>query len=171
MSALPDIDRYLETNLDKSIAELSELCSQPSVAAQNWGLEECAALAARMLQQRGFQVDILPTGGAPAIIAERRGRSPRTLLFYNHYDVQPAEPLELWETPPFVPSLRDGKLFARGVSDDKGHLVSRLFAIDALLAEEGELPCTVKFLIEGEEEISSIHLHDIVSRSCGPAGS
>lgn len=162
MVAIPEIDRYLETNLDKSIAELSELCAQPSVAAQNWGLEECAALVSSLLARRGFQVEIIPTGGAPVVFAERKGLSPRTLLFYNHYDVQPAEPLELWETPPFVPSLREGKLFARGVSDDKGHLTSRLFAIDAILASQGELPCTVKFLIEGEEEISSVHLHDFV---------
>ncbi len=67
--------------------------------------------------------------------ARKRG-AEKTILFYNHYDVQPAEPLDLWETPPFEPALRDGKLFARGVSDDKGHLVSRLFAIDALLAAQ-----------------------------------
>ncbi len=84
------------------------------------------------------------------------------MLFYNHYDVQPPEPLDLWETPPFEPTLRDGKLFARGVSDDKGHLVSRLFAIDSLLAENPELPCRIKFVVEGEEEVSSIHLSDFV---------
>ncbi len=156
------IDRYLETHLDESIAELSALCAQPSVSAQNWGLKECAALVAEMLRKRGFTVEIMPSGGAPVVFAERTGKSSRTLIFYNHYDVQPAEPLELWETPPFEPSLRDGKLYARGVSDDKGHLVSRLFAIDALLAECGELPCKVKFVVEGEEETSSVHLHDFV---------
>jgi acetylornithine deacetylase/succinyl-diaminopimelate desuccinylase-like protein len=74
----------------------------------------------------------------------------------------PPSRLELWESPPFEPTLRDGKLYARGVSDDKGHLVSRLFAIDALLEKYGELPCNVKFVVEGEEEISSVHLHDFV---------
>jgi acetylornithine deacetylase/succinyl-diaminopimelate desuccinylase-like protein len=156
------IDSYLESHLDQSIGELSRLCTQPSVSAQNWGLKECAALVAEMLKQRGFTVEIIPTGGAPVVFAERDGKSNRTLIFYNHYDVQPAEPLDLWESPPFVPTLRDGKLFARGVSDDKGHIISRLFAIDALLAECGELPCKVKFVIEGEEETSSIHLHDFV---------
>jgi acetylornithine deacetylase/succinyl-diaminopimelate desuccinylase-like protein len=115
-----------------------------------------------MLKQRGFQVEVIGTGGAPVVFADLGGKSARTLIFYNHYDVQPAEPLELWESPPFVPTLRDGKLFARGVSDDKGHITSRLFAIDALLAECGELPCRVKFVIEGEEEVSSPHLHDFV---------
>jgi acetylornithine deacetylase/succinyl-diaminopimelate desuccinylase-like protein len=156
------IDQYLDSHLEESISELSALCAQPSVGAQNWGLTECAQLVAEMLQRRGFKVDLMVTGGAPVVYAERAGLSNKALLFYNHYDVQPAEPLELWESPPFQPTLRDGKLFARGVSDDKGHIVSRLFAIDALLAESAELPCTVKFIIEGEEETSSVHLHDFI---------
>jgi acetylornithine deacetylase/succinyl-diaminopimelate desuccinylase-like protein len=159
------INQYLDAHLDNSLAELSSLCAQPSVAAQNWGLSECADLTASMLSQRGFQVEIIRTAGAPVIYAQRKGRSPKTLLFYNHYDVQPAEPLELWESPPFEPTIRDGKIFARGVSDDKGHITSRLFAIDALLASDGELPCNVKFVIEGEEEVSSIHLADFVRQN------
>ena len=156
------INHYLETHLDESVAELSRLCAQPSVAAQNWGLSECAALVAEMLQKRGFLVEILPTAGAPVVLGELKGLSDKTLLFYNHYDVQPPEPLELWETPPFEPTLKDGKLFARGVSDDKAHITSRLFAIDAILANQPQLPCTIKFIIEGEEEISSVHLKDFI---------
>ncbi len=162
MSDYAKIDAYLQNNLDASIAELSRLVAQPSVAAQNWGLQECAALVGDMLTRRGFNVEILPTGGAPVVIAERKGRVDKTLIFYNHYDVQPAEPLELWETPPFEPSLREGKLYGRGVSDDKSHITARLHAIDALLDAEGELPCNVKFIIEGEEEIGSVHLHDFI---------
>ena len=162
MTDYASIDSYLEGHLHESLQELSQLCAQPSVSAQNWGLVECAQMVSVMLQKRGFETRILETGGAPVVFAERRGRGDKTLLFYNHYDVQPAEPLELWETPAFVPTLRDGKLFARGVSDDKGHLISRLFAIDAILAQDGELPCNIKFVVEGEEEISSIHLHDFV---------
>lgn len=162
MADLSVIDAYLEKHLDDSIGELSHLVSQTSVSAQNWGLKECAGLVAEMLQKRGFTTEIVPTGGAPVVIAERKGRSDKTLLFYNHYDVQPAEPLELWDNPPFVPTLRDGKLYGRGVSDDKGHIASCLFAIDALLAEEKELPCNVKFVIEGEEETSSVHLKDFL---------
>jgi len=165
------IDSYLETHLDHSLAELSRLCAQPSVGAQNLGLDECSQLVAGMLRQRGFKVEIMPTGGAPVVFAERRRAHPtstdKTLLFYNHYDVQPPEPLELWESPPFTPTFRDGKLFARGVSDDKGHLTSRLFAIDAILAADGDLPCHVKFIIEGEEETSSVHLHDFVRENTG----
>lgn len=165
MTEYEKIDAYLEQNLDQSIAELSTLCAQPSVSAQNWGLVECADLVGKMLQRRGFQVKIMPTDGAPVVFAERPGKSEKSLLIYNHYDVQPPEPLELWDSPPFEPTLRDGKLFARGVSDDKGQLVARLFAIDALLAQADELPCKIKFIIEGEEETSSVHLHDFIEEN------
>ena len=119
MTDFAKIDHYLTTHMDESIAELSRLCAQPSVSAQNYGLKECAALVGEMLKKRGFQVEVIPTAGAPVVFAERRGRSTKTMLFYNHYDVQPAEPLELWDTPPFEPTLRNGKLYARGASDDK----------------------------------------------------
>lgn len=165
MDSYKNIDRYLETHLDESLDELCQLSAQPSVAAQNWGMQECAALVSAMLERRGFKVDILPTGGPPVVFAERKGRSSKTLLFYNHYDVQPPEPLELWDSPPFEPQIRDGKLYARGASDDKGHLVSRLFAIDALLAEDVELPCNIKFIVEGEEEISSVHLPEFIQEN------
>ena len=158
MSDYSKIDQYLSDHLNESIRELSQLVAQPSVGAQNWGMQECADLVSEMLIKRGFKVEIMPTAGAPVVLAERKGKSDKTLLFYNHYDVQPAEPLDLWETPPFEPSLREGKLFGRGVSDDKGHITSRLFALDAILAQYGELPCNVKFIIEGEEETGSLHL-------------
>jgi acetylornithine deacetylase/succinyl-diaminopimelate desuccinylase-like protein len=162
MTDYTKLDSYLEAHMDDSIAELTRLVAQPSVGAQNLGMQDCAALVAGMLRQRGFVTEVMPTGSAPVVFGERKGRSDKTLLFYCHYDVQPPEPLELWETPPFEPSLRDGKLFGRGVGDDKGHLVARLFAVDALLSTMGELPCTVKFIIEGEEETSSVHLHEYV---------
>jgi acetylornithine deacetylase/succinyl-diaminopimelate desuccinylase-like protein len=162
MSDLSKFDAYLESHLEDSIAELSRLVAQPSISAQKLGLEECADLVAGMLAQRGFSTEIMPTGGAPVVFSERKGRTDKTLLFYNHYDVQPPEPLELWESPPFEPDLRDGMLFGRGVSDDKGHLVSRLFAIDAILDVDGELPCNVKFAVEGEEEAGSVSLEPFV---------
>ena len=165
MSDYSKIDSYLERNLDASLAELSKLVAQPSVGAQNLGLKECAALVGEMLKARGFEVQIMNTAGAPVVFGERKGKSDKTLLIYNHYDVQPPEPLELWETPPFEPSLRNGKLYGRGVSDDKGHIVSRLFAIDALLETEAELPCNIKFIIEGEEETASVNLFDFVAKN------
>lgn len=156
------VDKYIEENLDQSIKELSKLCAQPSVAAQKWGMEECANLVAESLAARGFAVQILPTGGSPVVFGERKGRVDRTLIVYDHYDVQPPEPLDLWETPPFEPTIREGRLFARGVADNKGNLVGRLHAIDAILAAEGELPCTIKFVVEGEEEIGSVNLEPFV---------
>ena len=165
MTTYENIDTYLGKHLDASIAELSKLVSQPSVGAQNLGMKECAFLVGNMLKARGFKTEIMDTGGAPVVFGERRGTSAKTLLIYNHYDVQPPEPLELWETPPFEPSLRDGKLFGRGVSDDKGHIAARLFAIDSLLATEGELSCNIKFIIEGEEETSSVHLFEFVKNN------
>ena len=162
MSDHAKLDSYLEKHLDQSIAELSALVAQPSISAQGIGLKECANLVANMLRARGFTAEVMDTDGAPVVFAERKGKTDKTLLFYNHYDVQPPEPLELWDTPPFEPSLRAGKLYGRGVSDDKGHLVSRLHAIDSILETEGELPCNIKFIIEGEEETSSVHLHDFI---------
>jgi acetylornithine deacetylase/succinyl-diaminopimelate desuccinylase-like protein len=162
MTDMSRVDSWLDAHLEASLEELARLVAQPSISAQKLGLHECAALVQEMLRRRGFAAEVLPTGGAPVVLGERQGRSARTLLFYNHYDVQPPEPLELWDSPPFQPSRRDGKLFGRGVSDDKGHIVARLFAIDALLAVHGEVPCAVKFVIEGEEETSSVHLHEFV---------
>ena len=162
MTDFSRVDRYIQQGLDSSLAELGRLCAQPSVSASGEGMRECAGLVADMLRRRGFTVQVLETPGWPVVFADRPGRSDRTLLFYNHYDVQPPEPLELWETPPFQPTIRDGTMYARGVSDDKGHLACRLAALDALLAVDGDLPCRVKFIVEGEEETSSINLHAFV---------
>ena len=162
MEDYTQIKEYLNTNLDRSLEELARLCAQPSIAAQNLGMQECAELVAEMLKTREFEVEIMPTDGAPVVYAERKGKADKTLMFYNHYDVQPPEPLEEWDSPPFEPVIRDGKMYARGVADDKGHIVSRLHAIDAILDQDGELPCNIKFVIEGEEETSSVHLHEFI---------
>jgi acetylornithine deacetylase/succinyl-diaminopimelate desuccinylase-like protein len=162
MSDYNRIDSYLEKNLDRSIEELSKLVAQPSISAQGIGLKECANLVADMLRARGFSAEVMDTEGAPVVFGERQGKGEKTLLFYNHYDVQPPEPLELWESPPFEPSLREGKLYGRGVSDDKAHITARLHAIDSILETEGDLPCNIKFIIEGEEETASVHLHEFI---------
>lgn len=168
MSDIARVDAWIEEHLDESLAELGRLVAQPSIAAQNLGMQECAALVAGMLERRGFAVELAPAGGGPPVVlAGRAGTSGRTLLVYNHYDVQPPEPLELWTSPPFEATLRDGRLYGRGVSDDKGHLVARLLAIDALLAVRGELPCRVQFVIEGEEEVGSVHLPAFVRENRG----
>jgi acetylornithine deacetylase/succinyl-diaminopimelate desuccinylase-like protein len=102
---------YLETHVDEPQALLEQLCHQPSVAAQNWGIAAMADLVEKLLSQAGFSTQRLTVEDAPPVIyGELRGRGPYTLLLYNHYDVQPAEPFELWESPPFEPTVRDGKL-------------------------------------------------------------
>jgi acetylornithine deacetylase/succinyl-diaminopimelate desuccinylase-like protein len=161
------LDHYIAAHMGEWVSELSMLCSQPSVSAQGWGMAECARLTAEMLRRRGFDTQVMETTGHPVVFGEATGRSDRTMLFYNHYDVQPPEPLELWNSPPFEPALRDGKLYARGVSDDKGHIVCRLAALDALAAITGGYPCRVKFLIEGEEEVSSPSLPFFIETHAG----
>ncbi|MDI6771929.1 MAG: M20/M25/M40 family metallo-hydrolase [bacterium] len=154
-----EIDAFLSERLDGYIDETARLCAQPSVSAQGIGLSECADIVAGLLDQRGFAVQHVPTAGAPVVVGRLQGGSQRTLLFYNHYDVQPPEPLELWTSPPFEPVVRDGALYARGAKDDKGEFVARLAAVDAVRsAHGGTLPCGVLFVVEGEEEIGSPHI-------------
>lgn len=159
------IDRHLAQQMEDRVAELSVLCRVPSVSARHEGVDECAVLVADLLAGRGFSVEIISSDGHPIVLAHAGGANPaRTMLLYNHYDVQPPEPLELWESPPFQPEVRDGKVFARGAKDDKGELVARLAAIDALLAVDGQLPCNLTWLVEGEEEVGSPNLPAFVDR-------
>jgi len=158
-----EFDTYLQTKLDEYIQEVSRLCAQPSISARKEGVLECAELVIQILQQHGFQVQKYETPGSPVIVGRAGGRSERTLMFYNHYDVQPPEPLDVWTTPPFQPTIRDGALYARGAKDDKGEFIARLAAVDAVRAANGgELPCNVIFVVEGEEEIGSPHIAEFV---------
>lgn len=158
------IDAYIDAHLDDTIADLARLCAVPSVAAQGRGIGPCADLVAELLRRRGFATEIVPSAGNPVVLGDQAGASPRTLLCYNHYDVQPAEPLELWTSPPFELTRRDGKLFARGAADDKGELAGRIAAVEAVRAVLGTLPCRVKFLVEGEEEVSSPSLPGFIEQ-------
>ncbi len=159
---LAQIDSYIQQRLDYWIEQLGRLCAQPSVSAQNYGITECAQLVATMLQEQGYSAEIMPSGGHPVVYGEGAGRGPKTLLFYLHYDVQPPEPLELWQSPPFELTRRGDNLYARGVTDDKGHIICRLAALEAVRAVLGELPCRVKFFIEGEEEVGSPNIPPFV---------
>lgn len=159
------IDRYIDDHMEGWIAELAELCAVPSVSARHEGIEKCADLVCELLRRRGLDARVEPSSGHPVVLAHGDGvRSDRTMLFYNHYDVQPPEPLELWDSPPFRADVRDGRLYARGAKDDKGELLARLAAIDALHAVDGGLPCMVTWLVEGEEEVGSNSLPEFVDR-------
>jgi acetylornithine deacetylase/succinyl-diaminopimelate desuccinylase-like protein len=145
---------------------LEVLCRQPSVSAEGRALEETAELVEKLLAETGFETrQIRAEEGPPAVYGERLGRTEYTLLLYNHYDVQPADDVELWTSPPFEPTIRDGKLFARGASDNKGELAVRLAVIRALLDERGELPITIRWIVEGEEEVLSPNFDEIVRRN------
>ncbi len=148
-------------------ALLERLCRQPSVAAQGLGIGAMADLVEGLLAETGFRTQRFAIADAPPIVFGELAGGPFTVLLYDHYDVQPAEPLELWESPPFAPEVRDGKLYGRGTSDDKGEIATRLTAIRALRAELSELPITIKWIIEGEEEIGSPHFEEIIAPHAG----
>ncbi|MCL6452363.1 MAG: M20/M25/M40 family metallo-hydrolase [Alicyclobacillus sp.] len=164
-----DIWRQLvEQRVPTATAALQRYCQQPSIAAQNVGIQETVQLVTEMVEQAGGRAQVLDDfGGNPVVYAEfaagLNGNPDRTLLFYNHYDVQPPEPLDEWTYPPFGAEIHDGKVYARGASDNKGDLTVRLQAL-SILQENGGLPCNVKFLIEGEEEIGSPSLHACLAK-------
>lgn len=161
-----ELEKYVSDNLNNFVKDIITLASQPSVSARKEGIEECGALVEKMLKGLGATTKVLQVEGAPPLIYGelKSGKPGKTILFYNHYDVQPEEPLELWKSPPFKPEVRDGVLYGRGVSDDKGELVSRLKLVESFL-KTGGLPCNVKFCFEGEEETGSVHLAEYVSKN------
>lgn len=158
---MQDVFDYIDAHQETFVQRVQRLCRQPSIAAQNVGIQETARMVAQLMEEVGVRPEQYATNGAPVVYGTVGSGTP-TLLIYNHYDVQPPEPLELWESPPFAAEVRDGKLYARGAADNKGNLVARLCAVEAWLRTRGSLPLTVKFVVEGEEEVSSAHLHEFV---------
>ncbi len=136
-------------------AMLARFVAIPSVGAEGRGQSEMAHALVLELEALGLDTHAHETEGAPVIFAERRVHGAPSVLFYNHYDVQPADPLDLWESDPFTLTERDGSLYGRGASDDKGQLVSRIIALRWLRERHGDLPFGVVFVVEGEEEIGS----------------
>lgn len=160
------IDEYLQKNAKRFDDELFEFLCIPSVSADPACRESTSRAAdwlADRLAKMGLEAAVIPTAGNPLVLAE----SPHvdgapTVLVYGHYDVQPPEPLEKWTTPPFEPAVREGAVYARGASDDKGQLLTHVNSAQAWLAVQGKLPVNLKFLIEGEEEVGSTHLERFV---------
>ncbi len=151
---------YLDAQQDRFLAELLDFLRIPSVSAlpQHAGDVQRAAdwVAARMRAAGIESVQILPTGGHPVVYGDWLHASGKpTVLIYGHFDTQPADPYELWDSPPFEPVVRNGQVYARGASDDKGNMLPPILAVEALLQSEGTLPLNVKFLFEGQEEIGS----------------
>lgn len=158
-------DAYLESHREQFLNELRELLAQPSIAATGVGLQETAHMVQRRLERLGARARLIEVEGAPPVVYAEIGARGPLLMVYNHYDVQPPEPLDLWTSPPFEPTIRDGRIYARGVADNKGNLLARLQAVETWLATRGELPIRVRWVIEGEEETSSAHLERFVDEN------
>jgi len=160
--------KYVDSNMNELIIDLQTLIRQPSVSAKNEGIEECAKLVQKLLKNSGIKSELLRLKKrvAPIVYGEIKSKKnpKKTLLFYNHYDVQPAEPFDLWEYPPFDGIRKGNKIFGRGATDDKGELITRIKAVEACLKTTGDVPCNIKFVIEGEEETGSAHIEDYLKK-------
>lgn len=162
-----DLERWFTEHDERIARELDAFLRIPSVSARSEHKGDMARAAnwlAEHMATIGLTATVMPTPGHPVVLGEWRDAGPDapTVLVYGHYDVQPVEPLELWTSPPFEPTVRDGKLYARGSVDDKGQLFLHVKALEALLAVRGRLPVNVIVLAEGEEEVGSEHLEDFV---------
>ncbi|MBL4767976.1 MAG: M20/M25/M40 family metallo-hydrolase [Rhodobacteraceae bacterium] len=160
---LEKVFAHIEANKDSFLKRMMEYVSHPSISAQDIGIRDVANILLAQLERLGMEAELVESSGHPFVIG-RRNVDPEkpTVLLYGHYDVQPPEPLDAWHSPPFEPTIRDGRVFARGVGDNKGQHFAQLLAIESHLAVTGELPCNVIFLLEGEEEIGSPHIAEFV---------
>jgi len=155
---------YIAARDDDYVARLIEYVRNPSISAHNVGIREVAGLLVDMLGGLGLAVELVETKGHPFVLARYEVDPAKpTVLLYGHYDVQPPDPLELWESPPFEPTIRNGRIYARGVGDNKGQHFAQIMAIEAHLKVHGTLPCNLIFLLEGEEEIGSPQIADFVA--------
>lgn len=160
---LSDLFAYIDTRRASYLARLIDYVRRPSISAHGTGMDEVAAFLVELLRGLGLETELLATPGWPVVYARSANRpNAPTVLLYGHYDVQPPDPLEEWITPPFAPAVRDGRLYGRGVGDNKGQHFAQILAVEALLACHGELPCNVIILLEGEEEVGSPHMPEFV---------
>jgi acetylornithine deacetylase/succinyl-diaminopimelate desuccinylase-like protein len=167
MPLAKDLDLFFAANQARARDELFDLLRIPSVSARsehNADTARAAEWVAASLQRIGLTATVHPTRGHPIVVGEWRNApaGAQTVLVYGHYDVQPAEPLDLWDSPPFEPAVRDGKIFARGSVDDKGQLYLHIKALEAHLSTRGTLPVNIIVLAEGEEEVGSDHLAEFI---------
>ena len=159
---------FVDKHMNTLLKDLQTLIRQPSISAKNEGIEECAILVSKLLKKAGVSSEILRLNktAAPLVFGEIKSKSnpSKTLLFYNHYDVQPVEPIEEWEYPPFSGKIIGNKIFGRGASDDKGELITRIKAVESYLQEYNDVPCNIKFCIEGEEENGSENIEKYLKK-------
>ena len=162
---LEDVIKYLDRTTNQAIDLLTKLIRIPSVAAKGEGIDEAATMVHSLFQELGMKTTIHSTKGSPVVTAHLDVGAKRTLLFYDHYDVQPAEPFDLWDSPPFKPEIRDGRLYGRGVADNKGDTISRIWTLKAFQETDTPLPVNVKLVVEGEEEIGSLNLPEFIKNN------
>ena len=165
--SLENVFSYIDQRSKDFVQALAELVRQPSVSAKGEGMLECAEMVEKMLADVGFATRQIPEkGGYPVVYGQLKSkRSKKTLLFYDHYDVQPPEPLEEWTFDAFSGKVHRGRIYGRGTSDNKGNIVSRIKTVEAFLETLGDVPVNVKFLVEGEEEMGSPHLEPVIRQN------
>jgi acetylornithine deacetylase/succinyl-diaminopimelate desuccinylase-like protein len=166
---MKDVHQYIDTNAQRFQEELFEFLRIPSISARTEhrnDMKTCAEWLESNMKTAGLETSIHTTRGHPIVLGEWKnaGADAPTVLIYGHYDVQPAEPLELWTTPPFEPSVRDGRVYARGSVDDKGQLHLHIKAIEAFTRTAGSLPVNVIVVAEGEEEVGSDNLMPFIEQ-------
>jgi len=164
------VQEYITANKDRFLNELFELLRIPSVSADSkykGDVQNAAEFIKNSLEFAGAdKVEVCPTKGHPIVYGEKIfSNTAPTVLVYGHYDVQPADPLNLWHSPPFEPVIKDGKIYARGSCDDKGQVFMHVKAFESMM-KNNALACNVKFLIEGEEEVGSVNLGEFVKSGC-----
>ncbi|MBC7237658.1 MAG: M20/M25/M40 family metallo-hydrolase, partial [Chloroflexi bacterium] len=164
---MTDWQTYLDDHWERFLDELIDFLRIPSISALQAHAVDVALAAdwvARRLEQIDIEhVQVLPTGGHPVVYGDwLHADSAPTVMIYGHFDVQPVDPIELWEHPPFGPHIEGDRLYARGATDDKGNMLAPILAVESLLATEGKLPLNVKFFFEGQEEIGSPQLGEFI---------
>jgi acetylornithine deacetylase/succinyl-diaminopimelate desuccinylase-like protein len=161
---LSDIFTYIDQHEEVLLKRLIDYLRRPSISAYGEGIAEVADYIAGVMRNMGLSVKIMPTSGWPMVFGQATPvPGAPTVLLYGHYDVQPPDPLDAWTTPPFEPTIRNGRLYARGVGDNKGQHFAQLMALETLLTCRGALPCNVKVLLEGEEEVGSPHMPEFIA--------
>ncbi|MFW9905715.1 MAG: M20/M25/M40 family metallo-hydrolase [Candidatus Thorarchaeota archaeon] len=163
MLPLKELEQFAENNFNDALDDLFRLTRIPTVTAKG-GEYSSDAIAEldKIFRQLDFKTIVSKTKGEPVFTSASKTDKPKTILFYDHYDVQPAEPFDQWTSPPFEPEIREGKIYGRGIADNKGNIIARIHAVKMIQELRGELPVNVKFIIEGEEEVSSPNLKEYV---------
>ncbi|UCE95626.1 MAG: M20/M25/M40 family metallo-hydrolase [Candidatus Bathyarchaeota archaeon] len=164
--SIEKVHDYIDQHSQNFVSELVRLVKQPSVSAKGEGIQECAEMVENVLQKAGFSTQLIPEkGGYPVVYGELASKkSKKTLLFYDHYDIQPPEPLEEWKFDAFGGKIHKGRIYGRGSSDNKGNIISRIKAVESFLETNNDVPVNVKFVVEGEEEIGSPHFAPVIEQ-------